>query len=87
MPKLISPLNLDQLYKAGSLKQIQEFFTKMEQGNYFGKIGIINLTDNDFFAWYIKESFTTELKDIMQKLIFKICVYENIYIAKNSGIM
>lgn len=87
MPKIISPLDLDNLYKTSSLKQIQEFFTKIEQGNYFSKIGIINLTDNDFFAWYIKESFTTELKEIMQRLIFKICAYENIYIAKNTAML
>lgn len=84
MPSIISKLDLDELYKTNSLKQIQEFLTQMEQGNYFSKIGIINLTDNDFFAWYIKESFTSELRDIVQNLIFKICSYENIYIAKNS---
>ncbi|HEB7536809.1 TPA: N-6 DNA methylase [Campylobacter coli] len=87
MPKIISPLDLDELYKTSSLKEIREFFTKMEQGNYFNKIGIVNLTDNDFFAWYVKESFTAELKEIMQKLIFKICSYENIYIAKNTAML
>ncbi|WP_139452218.1 SAM-dependent DNA methyltransferase [Campylobacter armoricus] len=87
MPKIISPLDLDELYQTSNLKKIQEFFTKMEQGNYFNKIGIINLTDNDFFSWYVKESFTTQLKEIMQKLIFKICSYENIYIAKNTAML
>ena len=87
MPKIISPLNLDNLYKTSSLKEIREFFTKMEQGNYFDKIGVVNLTDNDFFAWYVKENFTTQLKEIMQKLIFKICSYENIYIAKHTAML
>ncbi|WP_190325374.1 MULTISPECIES: hypothetical protein [unclassified Campylobacter] len=50
MPKLIQKLNLDNLYKTNNLKQTQEFFSQVEQGKYFNKIGIVNLTDNDFFS-------------------------------------
>lgn len=67
MPKLIQKLNLDNLYKTNNLKQTQEFFSQVEQGKYFNKIGIVNLTDNDFFSWYVKEKFTSKLKNIMQK--------------------
>ncbi|KAA6225968.1 hypothetical protein [Campylobacter sp. LR286c] len=67
MPKLIQKLNLDNLYKTNNLKQIQEFFSQVEQGKYFNKIGIVNLTDNDFFSLYVKKKFTSKLKNIMQK--------------------
>lgn len=87
MPKLGSKLDLDEFYKSSSLKQMQEFFTKIEQGVFFNKIGIVNLSDNDFFAWYVKENFTSELKNIMQKLIHKICAYENIYLSHSSAML
>lgn len=87
MPKLTQKLDLDDFYKTDNLKHIQEFFTKMEQGSFFAKIGIVNLTDNDFFAWYIKENFTSELKDMMRVCIRKVCAYENIYIAKNTAML
>lgn len=87
MPKIISKIDLDDLYKSNSLKKINDFLIDMEQGKFFNKIGIINLTDNDFFAWYIKEKFNDNLKEIMQKLILKICSYENIYIAKNTAML
>lgn len=87
MPDIVSKLDLDEFYKTDSLEKIQKFLAQMEQGSYFNKIGIMNLTDNDFFAWYIKESFTSELKDIIQNFIFKICSYENIYITKNTAML
>lgn len=84
MPNITSKTNLDDLYKTSDFKPIKDFFEKMEIGLFFNKIGIINLTDNDFFSWYIKEDFTSQLKEILQKIIFKICSYENIYIAKET---
>lgn len=82
----ISNINLDELYKT-NLSKTKDFFESMELGLYFKKIGIVNLTDNDFFAWYVKEDFTSELKEILQKLIYKICAYENIYITESTTML
>ncbi len=69
---------LDRIYKTNDLLEVWDFFKDTEQGEFFKKLGIINLTDNDFFAWYIKEPFTKPLSLILQKLLFKVCAYENI---------
>ncbi|MBE6429541.1 MAG: SAM-dependent DNA methyltransferase [Campylobacter sp.] len=87
MPDNELNIDLDKLYKTDSLKEVKAFFEKIEQGSYFKKIGIINLTDNDFFAWYIKENFSDTIKEIMQKLIFKICLYENMYVSQNTAML
>lgn len=75
---------LDDLYKTADFKEIKDFFTDIEMGKFFAKIGVINLTDNDFFAWYVKEKLTQDFKEIVQKIIFKFCLFENIYITKSS---
>lgn len=80
-------IKIDDFYKTDSLSKLKSFFENMENGKYFSKIGIANLTDNDFFAWYIKENFNDEFKEILQKIILKICTYENIHIAKNRAML
>lgn len=87
MPNIDSKITLDDFYKTDDFQSIKDFFEKIENGSFFNKIGIINLTDNDFFSWYIKENLTSELKGILQKIIFKICSYENIYIARETAMI
>ncbi|AFI05263.1 Eco57I restriction-modification methylase domain-containing protein [Helicobacter cetorum] len=80
-------IDLDNLYKTDKLLEVKNFFEKLELGEFFKKIGIINLTDNDFFAWYIKEEFNTPLKNALQKLLFKVCAYENIELLENQAML
>lgn len=87
MPQISQRITLDDFYKENSLEKVRNFFITMENGAFFKKIGVINLTDNDFFAWYIKEEFNAELKDILQGLIFKICSYENICLTKHTAML
>lgn len=78
-------VKLDELYKTDKLIELQNFFNKIESGVFYKNIGVVNVVDNDFFSWYCKENFTNELKDILQKIIFKICAYENINLSKPSA--
>ena len=78
-------VKLDELYKTDKLIELQNFFNKIESGIFYKNIGVVNVVDNDFFSWYCKENFTNELKDILQKIIFKICAYENINLSKPSA--
>lgn len=80
-------IDLNELYKTDDFKKIELFFTDIEMGKFFTKIGVINLTDNDFFAWYVKEKLTDEFKNITQKIIFQFCLFENIYISKNTTML
>lgn len=79
-------INIDDFYKSQSLSELKNFFTHLENGKYFSKVGISNLTDNDFFSWYVGEEFSDKFK-IVQKIIFKICAYENIHIVKNTAML
>lgn len=76
-----SEIKLHDYYKTDSLNKIKEFCNNIELGTYFEKINIINFTDNDFFAWYIKEEFKEEFKEIIQSIIYQVTNYENIYVA------
>ena len=87
MPQISQRIVLDDFYKESSLEKVSKFFVDMENGAFFKKIGVINLTDNDFFAWYVKEEFNAELKGILQSLIFKICSYENICLTKSTAML
>ncbi|WP_208364224.1 N-6 DNA methylase [Helicobacter pylori] len=78
---------LANLYKTDKLLEVKNFFESIEQGKFFKKMGIINLTDNDFFAWYIKEEFTTPLKNALQKLLFKVCAYEDIEFLNHQSML
>ncbi len=80
-------IDLDELYKTDDFKKIELFFADIEMGKFFTKIGVINLTDNDFFAWYVKEKLTDEFKNIAQKIIFQFSLFENIYISKNTAML
>lgn len=80
-------INIDDFYKSQSLSELKSFFIHLENGKHFAKLGITNLTDNDFFAWYAKEQFNDTFKEIVQKIIFKICAYENIHIVRNTAMM
>lgn len=87
LPQIQTKINIEKFYKENNLTNLKQFFTNIENGSLFKKIGVINLTDNDFFAWYVKENFNDEFKDILQKIIFKICAYENICITQNSAML
>lgn len=87
MPNFIGQAGLDDFYKSDSISEVKNFFASVENGLYFSKIGIVNLVDSDFFSWYIKEPFDSEIKEILQKLIFKICSYENIHLTQNSAML
>ncbi|WP_267524937.1 N-6 DNA methylase [Campylobacter sp. MG1] len=80
-------VKVDDFYKTDSLKQLRDFFLNLENGYFFNKINILNLTDNDFFSWYVKENFNQELASNLQKIIFKICDYEDINIVKKTSML
>lgn len=86
-PEVVTKTNLDEFYKTDQLSRLREFFNEIEKGVFFRKIGIINMVDNDFFAWYVKEDFNDEIKSLLQKIIFKMCGYENICISKTSTML
>ena len=73
-PEVVTKTNLDEFYKTDQLSRLREFFNEIEKGVFFRKIGIINMVDNDFFAWYVKEDFNDEIKSLLQKIIFKMLV-------------
>ena len=87
LPQIHAKINIEKFYKENNIANLKQFFTSIENGSLFKKVGVINLTDNDFFAWYVKEDFNDELMKILQKIIFKICAYENICIAKDSAML
>lgn len=76
--------DLDKYYKNIDIKIIKNFFEKIEDGQFFIRIGIINLTDNDFFSWYIKETWNNTFVKFLQKIVFKICQYQDINITQNN---
>lgn len=80
-------VKINDFYKTDSLKQLRDFFIALESGKYFNKINILNLTDNDFFSWYVKENFNKELASNLQNIIFKICNYEDINIIKKTSMI
>lgn len=84
---VLASLYKTDLYKTDKLLEVKNFFESIEQGKFFKKMGIINLTDNDFFAWYIKEEFTTPLKNALQKLLFKVCTYEDIEFLNHQSML
>lgn len=80
-------IKIDDFYKTDNLLNLKDFFNDLENGKYFNKINILNLTDNDFFSWYVKENFTKELANSLQKIIFKICNYENINLIEKVNML
>lgn len=80
-------INIDDFYKSQSLSELKDFFIHLENGKHFARLGISNLTDNDFFSWYAKEEFNDSFKESVQKIIFKICAYENIHIVRNTAML
>lgn len=80
-------IKIDDFYKTDSLLSLKNFFKNLENGAFFEKINILNLTDNDFFSWYIKERFTDKLAKDLQKIIFKICNYTNINLIKKTSML
>lgn len=76
-------INIEKYYKSDSLEEVKSFFNYVETGVFFERIGVLNLTDNDFFAWYIKERFNDEIKAVLQEIIFKVSIYESIYLSNN----
>lgn len=84
MPINSNKLDLVNIYKTNNINEIIDFLAKFEIGNFFNRIGIVNLTDNDFFTWYIKESCDVNFKNNIQFIIAKICKYENIFITNND---
>lgn len=77
-------INIDYYYKTDNLKDIKDFCNNIETGLFFEQINIMNFTDNDFFAWYIKEEFTEDFKEIIQSIIYRVMNYENIYVSIKS---
>ncbi|BCZ18106.1 hypothetical protein NHP190003_13880 [Helicobacter sp. NHP19-003] len=86
-PEVTLKRNLDNLYKTGDLSELRSFFRDIEKGVFFRQIGVMNVIDNDFFSWYAKEDFNDGIKTALQAIIFKMCGYANICIAKTSAMM
>ncbi len=80
-------VKIDDFYKTDDIINLMEFFSDIENGTYFNLLGILNLTDNDFFSWYVNNNFNYNMAQHLQKIILKICFYENVSIMKNKNML
>lgn len=57
---------------------VREFCSRLEDGEYFRKIGILNLLEGDFFSWYSdKKQWNSEVANHVKGLLRTLGRYEN----------
>jgi len=71
-------LNNQQIKPVESIQDLKSFYINIESGEFFKSLGIINFCNNDFFSWYIHESWDDEIRDLLYHLRNRSLMYRYI---------
>jgi hypothetical protein len=56
-------------------KELKDFFKKIENGEFFQSLGIVNMGKSDFFSWYTEVDWDKEIADDLLLLIQRTSPY------------
>ncbi|WP_036459111.1 hypothetical protein [Mycoplasma leonicaptivi] len=72
-------LNIEKIskyYSDNDFNIIKNFMQKIESGDYFKQVNIINFVDGDFFSWYLAENWNTKFLKTIQKIMMIVDSYD-----------
>lgn len=62
--------------------RIKAQLVDIENGTTYKKMNILNMSDGDFFSWYVKEDLTSDFYDAFKNIALMLSKYENFNIKK-----
>lgn len=62
--------------------KIKAHLVDIENGTTYKKMNILNMSDGDFFSWYVKEDLTSDFYDAFRKIALMLAKYENFNIKR-----
>ncbi len=67
-----------KIKKKENIAKLKEFYIKIENGEIFKELGVINFCNNDFFSWYIYENWDKKLFELLSSLKNRSMLYRYI---------
>jgi hypothetical protein len=71
-------LNNWKITKEENISALKNFYERLEKGEIFREMGIINMCQNDFFSWYLYEAWDNEFFRLLLSLKNRASLYRYI---------
>jgi len=69
-----------EITKEKNISELKKFYEKLERGEIFREMGIINMCQNDFFSWYLDVEWDEEFFKLLFSLKNRASLYHYIHL-------
>ncbi len=62
-------------------EETRAFMSRVERGDFYRQMGVLNMVDGDFFSWYVGEEWNTSIPKSLRHIFARLSSYERLPIS------